>query len=202
MKVNQSTIRKMAVRYRNWLTNQKWFNLKVKNQKAWLAPIDAIINKEARTATAIWECVVDHWHETSWNEDSRPSAFEELYELVDEYRTALGVDAANSINFLLNELKHPVNNDKAPQEVFSELYEKLSGDTLEREIDPDTGEAYFYKRNADDCKYSQALHPEVAEYFNLRNNHPKVGGVGIFASNLTHYQIADQLRTNSCLLMP
>lgn len=90
--VTKTSIRRAAIRYRDWLLNQQWFNLKIKDKQAWLKPIEDIINKVANDPKSLWSSVIDHWHETSWDLDGRPEIFEHLYELVDEYRIYHGVD--------------------------------------------------------------------------------------------------------------
>lgn len=91
MKTKKTYIRRIARNYLKWLTDQQWFNVRIKNKQPWLEPIEKIINKGADCPASIWEAVNDHWLATPWEHDNFPAAFETLYDLVDDYRTEKGV---------------------------------------------------------------------------------------------------------------
>lgn len=91
-KVSQTNIRRLASKYKEWLVSQTWFKSKIKNTGDWLAPINKIIDQSANSPALLWDAVVDHWQATNWNEESFPDLFEELYDMVDEYRSIRGVD--------------------------------------------------------------------------------------------------------------
>lgn len=95
MHPTKTNIRRMAKRYRDWLCDQQWFNIKKINKDDWLDPLNKIIDKEADTPELIWELVIDHWMETSWSIDGLPNAFRVLYDLIDEYRKLKNVMCTN-----------------------------------------------------------------------------------------------------------
>lgn len=162
-KVSQTKIRKVAEKYKEWLVAQTWFQTKIKNTEEWLAPLTKIIDRSANSPTLLWEAVVDHWQATNWEEDSFPSLFEELYDMVDEYRTQRGVDGVDGANLIIDFLKKQESQSLSPQVVISQLYEKLTGELLVRETDPDNGEDYLYKCSPDADSTSLALHEEEGD---------------------------------------
>lgn len=194
-KVSQTNIRRLASKYKEWLVVQTWFNSKIKNRDEWLAPINKIIDQSANSPTLLWEAVVDHWQATNWDEDSFPELFTQLYDMVDEYRTSRGVDGVDGVNLIIDALKKSDFQSLSPQVVISQLYEKLTGEMLVRETDPENGEDYVYKASSyADCT-SLALHEEVSEYFGLKSKFLLVNEVSLFCRKLTNPQLAAELRT-------
>lgn len=196
MQINQTNIRRTARRYRSWLLDQQWFNCRVKNRKEWLKPINNIIDKKATTPTFLWESVIDHWHATNWNRDNFPTAFEVLYELVDEYRSMNFVDATDNISLLVDCLNSPKNQGAWPQTVISECYENVSGIELFCDTDPDNGEDYQYKHNEGAMVTSLALHQEVSDYFGFKSKYLKLNGISLFLKEMTNQELAELIRNN------
>ena len=199
MKVNQTNIRSLTRRYKDWLVDQQWFQFKVKNQSEWLMPLVKIIDKKANTPSLLWDAVIDHWQATNWDVDSFPSAFRNLYDLVDEYRCLHGTDGTDNINILIDELKIPENQCLSPQFVISSLYERLSGIELFRDTDPDNGEDYDYKRADYVAMSSLALHPEVCDYFGFRSKLLKVNGESLFIKDLKNWELSNILRNEKSI---
>ncbi|MDI5832567.1 GeBP family protein (plasmid) [Shewanella xiamenensis] len=181
-KIGPNKIRRLAEKYREWLVAQTWFNSKINNTDEWLAPINKIIDQSANSPTLLWEAVVDHWQATNWDEDSFPTLFAQLYDMVDEYRTNRGVDGVDGVNLIIDALKKPESQSLSPQVIISQLYEKLTGELLVSETDHVNGEDYV-------------LHEEVCEFFGLMSNRLLLNDVSVFCRNLTNQQLASELRT-------
>jgi hypothetical protein len=195
MKINQTNIRRAAVRYKMWLENQQWFSLNINDKEEWLEPIVKIINKTACSPAFLWECIIDHWQCTNWSEGHLPDAFQYLYDLVEEYRTTHGVDGTDNINLLIDELKKPQNQSLKPNFVISRFYEKLSGKMLLRETDENNGEDYDYKSGDGVCMTSYGLHQEVSDFFGFESKYLHVGNKSLLAINLKNWEIGSALRT-------
>jgi hypothetical protein len=97
MKVSKTNIRRLARKYLKWLNDQQWFQNNIYRKTHWTNPLEEIISKKADDPASIWEAVVDHWQATPWDEEGFPGKFQDLYDLVDEYRTIKGVDSTNLI---------------------------------------------------------------------------------------------------------
>jgi hypothetical protein len=192
MKINQTNIRRAAVRYKMWLENQQWFSLNINDKEEWLEPIVKIINKTACSPASLWECVIDHWHCTNWSEDHLPNAFQYLYDLVEEYRTIHNVDGTDNINLLIDELKKPGNQSLKPNFVISRFYEKLSGKVLLRETDPNNSEEYKHGVRA--FMTSCGLHQEVIDFFGFKSKYLHIGKDSFFTINLKNWEIGNTLR--------
>lgn len=195
--ITQREIRAAARHYKKKLEDSQWFNLKILNKTEWLTPLEKIINKEANSPALLWECVVDHWHATNWDDDGKHPLFVKLYDLVDEYRSQKGTDGVDPFNLLVDALCLHANQGTSPQSVISQLYEALSGNVLERDTDPLNGEDYFYKRAEHYPSSSCRLHPEVVEYFGLNNGAlADQDGGSLFVKHQKPYQIGLALKNN------
>lgn len=95
MKASKTNIRRRAKKYLKLLNDQQWFQIKIYKKQEWTRPLERIVSKEADDPASLWEAVVDHWHATPWDDESFPESFQELYDLVDEYRTIKRVDSTN-----------------------------------------------------------------------------------------------------------
>lgn len=92
------SVRRHLVKYKAWLLDQQWFQLKDSETKQnWLEPLERLsVAIESKQPAAMWEAAVDHWQETPWNDmDSETSVWALVYRGVDELRTRLGVTSTN-----------------------------------------------------------------------------------------------------------
>jgi len=194
MKNSQTNIRKLARKYREWLTNQPSLASQIDDQEACLSYLDAIITRKADTAASLWDAIIDHIQETPWDADELPELLANLHEMIDEYRLNRNVDSTNYANLLSCELRKEEHRATPAQVVISQYYERLTGDTLQCETDPINGESFFYKgRDHGDFVTSIGLHPEVIEFFGLIDSHMRIDGNSLFFACQDNVKLANAL---------
>jgi hypothetical protein len=79
----------------NELKSMAWFLAKPESvQKAWLANLANMATAAKNGDGALmWECAIDHMHETDWDFDTGLESWQDMYQLVDDLRTEWGVDS-------------------------------------------------------------------------------------------------------------
>lgn len=191
MKNSQTNIRKLARKYRAWLTNQPRLLSDIADAKECLSYLDDIISRKADTAVLLWDAIVDHLHETPWDADDLPAPLAELYDMIDEYRNDRNVDSTDYATLLAGELVKHENQTEYPQVVFSQLFEKMTGNTLTRDTDPKNGEDYLYRSSDQEPIASTALHPAVVDYFGLTSEY-----LVLFSQHISNTELARALSTH------
>lgn len=196
--IKRRSIRRAVKAYRTWLLDSQRFQRKSSNTQAkWLALFNDIEKAMTSHSPALmWEAVVDHLHCMRCELDSSPSLFQNLYELVDTYRSEHDVMGTGPRDLLIEALQSPLNQSVSPNIVISQLYEALSSNELHCDTDIDNGEDYFYKHSLDVSKTSIALHPEVVEYFGFKCKYLRVDGIPLFFTGRQNREIAAYFKHN------